>query len=46
MYVVAGILFVLSGLFYAAGHHEIGFFAWPSRCAVTAACFATARITF
>ena len=24
MYVVAGILVVLSGLFYAAGHHEIG----------------------
>jgi hypothetical protein len=24
MYIVAGILVVLSGLFYAAGHHEIG----------------------
>ena len=24
MYVVAGILVILSGLFYAAGHHEIG----------------------
>jgi len=24
MYVVAGILVVLSGLFYAAGHHELG----------------------
>ena len=24
MYIVAGVLFVLSGLFYAAGHNEIG----------------------
>ena len=24
MYIVAGVLFVLSGLFYAAGHQEIG----------------------
>jgi hypothetical protein len=24
MYVVAAILIVLSGLFYAAGHHELG----------------------
>jgi hypothetical protein len=24
MYFVAGVLVVLSGLFYAAGHHEIG----------------------
>ena len=26
MYVVGGILVVLSGLFYGAGHHEIGSF--------------------
>jgi hypothetical protein len=26
MYVVAAILLVLSGLFYAAGHHELGSF--------------------
>jgi hypothetical protein len=26
MYVVAAILIVLSGLFYAAGHHELGSF--------------------
>jgi hypothetical protein len=26
MYIVAGVLFVLSGLFYAAGNHEIGSF--------------------
>jgi hypothetical protein len=26
MYVVAGVLVALSGLFYAAGHHEIGSF--------------------
>lgn len=24
MYVVAGILVILAGMFYAAGHHEIG----------------------
>jgi hypothetical protein len=24
MYFVAAVLFVLSGIFYAAGHHEIG----------------------
>ena len=27
MYFVAGVLAVLSGLFYAAGHHEIGSFS-------------------
>lgn len=27
MYVVAGILVVLSGLFYAAGNHELGSFS-------------------
>jgi hypothetical protein len=27
MYVVAAILVVLSGLFYSAGHHEIGNFS-------------------
>jgi hypothetical protein len=27
MYFVAAVLFVLSGMFYAAGHHEIGSFS-------------------
>ena len=27
MYFVAGVLFVLSGMFYAAGQHEIGSFS-------------------
>jgi len=41
MFFVAAILAILSGLFYAAGHHEIG--SLGERCTNTAARFATIR---
>jgi hypothetical protein len=40
MYFVAAVLVVLAGLFYAAGHHEIGSLG---RCAGTAVHSATIR---
>ncbi len=43
MYFVAAVLAVLSGLFYAAGHHQISRFARRSPCASMVASSATVR---